>query len=93
MTMPDEESMTPQERRELFKEWEEDYHAARVRDVGAADAATQGQRVVEGAVMPPASGPPHPWPSDIASESRGKLSEPQSKDGGKDGGKDAGHSM
>jgi hypothetical protein len=95
MTMPDEESMTGQQRREHFKEWEEDHHAARVRDYGAADAATYGQRVMEGAMMPPAAETPHPWPSDIARENQRKATaQEQGKNGGNENGKDAaGYSM
>ena len=63
--MPNEEFMTREEYEELFKEWEEDYalrqkEAAHSRLAQPASGAAPEAR--------PTAGPPHPWPSEIASE-------------------------
>jgi len=84
--MPDDEFMITEESQELFREWEADHHAARVRDYDATDAATYGQRVKEGAMMPLTSEPPHPWPSEIADEVRNQPANGNGNDHGKDGG-------
>jgi hypothetical protein len=81
----------------LHAELQADYHAARVRDYGPEDAATYEQRVKEGAMQPPpAAGPSHPWPSEIAKANRHKQpAQDQGKSSGKEksNGKDGGHSM
>jgi hypothetical protein len=78
----------------LHAELQADYHAARVRDYGAADAATYGQRVKEGTAMPISSGPPHPWPSEIAHENkRPPAGQQQGKSNEKTQGRDDDHSM
>jgi hypothetical protein len=80
----------------LSAEQQADSHAARVRDYGAADASTYGQRVKDGAMMPPASGPPHPWPSEVAKETQRKQAgqEPGKRGGSeKANDRDDGNSM
>src|SRR5689334_8334279 len=59
--------LTRKEQNQLFAEWEQDHHAARVRDYGEADAATYPQRAQEGAMRPLTDGP---WPSEIARANR-----------------------
>ena len=79
----------PAAKSSLHAELQADYHAARVRDYGPEDAATYGQRVKEGTAMPISSGPPHPWPSEIAQETQRKQSgQEPGKGGGSDKAKD-----
>jgi hypothetical protein len=49
--MPDEKSLTPKQRRALFKEWREDYASARGRDIFG-----------EGAIRPKPAPEPAPKP-------------------------------
>jgi hypothetical protein len=94
MTVPDDASLTPEQRRELFAEWQEDYQAARAREYGAADAATYEERVEAGVMMPPVSEPPHPWPSEIARENkRPAVGQQQGKSNEKTQRRDDGHCM
>jgi hypothetical protein len=92
--VPDDAFLTPQQRRELFEEWKEDYQAARVRDYGEEDAASYEGRVIAGAMMPTASEPPHPWPSEVAQEiQRKQAGQEQGKSNDKTRDRDDGHSM
>jgi hypothetical protein len=86
--MPDEEFMSREEYQELFREWDEDYalrreEGAHPRLARPASGATPEAR--------PTAEPPHPWPSEIASETRQALPDQRPRE--KSNGHDTGYSM
>ncbi len=85
--MPDDEFMTSEETKELFKEWETDYALRREEDANRRLAPpgnaspTEKQPLAD--ILPfPSAGPPRPWPSDVARSARSSEPDQQPKDQG-----------
>jgi hypothetical protein len=89
MTMPHEELMARGEQRALFREWEEDYALRKEEDANRRLALPDSATARE---APPAAGPPHPWPSEIAGATRQPQPDRQ-RARENDNGRDTGHSM
>jgi hypothetical protein len=96
LAMPDDdEIMTGEQRKELFKEWTEDYALRREENNNRRLPPPAGGDLAarpSAEILPfPAAGPPRPWPSEIAKTHRPPSSEPPAK--GKGNEPDTGHSL